>query len=548
MSERYTKLFVLPENQYASGAPVILAAGALLKDNQTGKVLAQLKFKSISAATITAIKVKIHTFDIEGNELESVDEFPYLDLNISRNTEFGQKTPIPLPNRVARSFSVECTKVIFAKGSIWNSSDELWEPLPQRVSIHSHFNKIWLAEQYRRDVGSQAEYAPIEHKDLWYCTCGAVNHSNESQCQTCHIGKSKMFGALSIDALTAHKAAFDAEMAAKEEAQRIETETRKKKNKKTAAIIAIAAAACVALIIAWNMLISPGTAYFNAVILMENGKYEEAITAFEALNGFLDSEAKIMDCKTKNVDVIYNQAVIHVDAGEYDKAMSLFTKLEDYECIGNYEDVIDCVNEYKLKVAASYIESKNYQKAIAIYNDLDDLENIVSAKLAWLRYYIRSNGTSQYRGFGIKETVGKHAAISLIVTKEDQFEILIELNYDMSNEIIDIVLSPDNTEASIQYKWYIFTHSYNTGPHHTRDYYMKASGSCDINLFSFTKNTNPVYLNFSVSGKGSRDIDSNSFSARSMDYINEYLPVVSQILEETGIGVTLADLGFISYK
>ena len=48
MSERYSKLFSLPENLYAEGAPVIVSAGNLLKDNQTGKVLAQLKIKNIT--------------------------------------------------------------------------------------------------------------------------------------------------------------------------------------------------------------------------------------------------------------------------------------------------------------------------------------------------------------------------------------------------------------------------------------------------------------------------------------------------------------------
>jgi len=37
MNERYTRVFSLPENLYATGSPVVIAAGALLKDNQTGK-------------------------------------------------------------------------------------------------------------------------------------------------------------------------------------------------------------------------------------------------------------------------------------------------------------------------------------------------------------------------------------------------------------------------------------------------------------------------------------------------------------------------------
>lgn len=39
MSERYLKLFSLEENLYIPGSPVLIAAGALLKDTQTGRIL-----------------------------------------------------------------------------------------------------------------------------------------------------------------------------------------------------------------------------------------------------------------------------------------------------------------------------------------------------------------------------------------------------------------------------------------------------------------------------------------------------------------------------
>ena len=37
MSERFSKLFTLPENLYCPGAPVMIAAGAIQKDNETGR-------------------------------------------------------------------------------------------------------------------------------------------------------------------------------------------------------------------------------------------------------------------------------------------------------------------------------------------------------------------------------------------------------------------------------------------------------------------------------------------------------------------------------
>lgn len=47
MNGRFEKLYSLPSQLYAPSSPVIITAGALLKDTQTGKVLAQLKFKNM---------------------------------------------------------------------------------------------------------------------------------------------------------------------------------------------------------------------------------------------------------------------------------------------------------------------------------------------------------------------------------------------------------------------------------------------------------------------------------------------------------------------
>ena len=74
MSERYTRLFALPENLYAASSPVVIAAGTLLKDNQTGNVVAQLKLRSISPKRIAAVKVRLHLRSTAGDPIgEPVD-------------------------------------------------------------------------------------------------------------------------------------------------------------------------------------------------------------------------------------------------------------------------------------------------------------------------------------------------------------------------------------------------------------------------------------------------------------------------------------------
>lgn len=94
MSERYSRVFSLEENLYVNDSPIIIVAGAVLKDNKTNKIIGQLKFKNIDEKNIKALTVQLKTFDTTGNPLEENFEHTYLDLNAQRDEEFGQKERI----------------------------------------------------------------------------------------------------------------------------------------------------------------------------------------------------------------------------------------------------------------------------------------------------------------------------------------------------------------------------------------------------------------------------------------------------------------------
>ena len=112
MSERFTTLYRTPGNLYIAGSPVIISAGALLKDNQTGKVLAQLKLKSISDKRIKAVKIRILAFDVMGASVGDAVEHQYLDLNVKRNYEFGSKEAVTLASDTTRSFRAQISNVV----------------------------------------------------------------------------------------------------------------------------------------------------------------------------------------------------------------------------------------------------------------------------------------------------------------------------------------------------------------------------------------------------------------------------------------------------
>ena len=90
MAERYSRLFSLPEDLYTEGAPLVISAGALLMDNQTGKVLAQLKLRSISDKVINSVKLLVTGTNRAGDIL-CREEHVYEGLNAARDSFFGQK-------------------------------------------------------------------------------------------------------------------------------------------------------------------------------------------------------------------------------------------------------------------------------------------------------------------------------------------------------------------------------------------------------------------------------------------------------------------------
>lgn len=119
MSERYSRLFSLPENIGLPGSPVLISAGVLLKDTNTGKVLVQLKLRNISEQVVKSVKIKINAYDTAGCELKGAEAFSYLDLSVAFDEEFGNQTPIILPDKTTRSFSVEILSVAFMDGTAY---------------------------------------------------------------------------------------------------------------------------------------------------------------------------------------------------------------------------------------------------------------------------------------------------------------------------------------------------------------------------------------------------------------------------------------------
>ena len=312
MAERYSRLFTLGKPRYLEGSPVSIEAGALLLDNSSGRVLAQLKFKNLTEKRIIALTAEIQPFDVAGRAVGAAVKHNYLDLSERTLFEFGSKIPVYLPDSLARSFEARVTEVVFDGGGLW-SNDAPFEEMKDSVEIKDAIGGSEMAKQYAIETGTKGIYLPERYKDLAYCVCGARYKSSIKSCPTC--GKSLDFLIEKLDKdtikqkmnerlerenrakeerLAAEQARLAAEARAAEE-KRIKTEKIKKKAVKAAKIGIPIAAAVVIFIVLLNTLILPPIAYNNAEKLMAEQNYTGALSEYLRAKNFSDAKEKSED-------------------------------------------------------------------------------------------------------------------------------------------------------------------------------------------------------------------------------------------------------------
>ena len=400
MSERYTRLFSLPGNLYAEGAPVIVEAGALLKDNAADRVIVQLKFWNISDKAIRALTVAVTAMDTAGRKLGGETAFDYLDLDERRDSEFGSQVPLIMEDKATRSFAVRVVEVIFADRSIWTEDGAPWESIPGTKTIEMELNNSQLVKQFRIKYGEKCIQMYRSHKDLWICACGAVNRDGEERCHRCRLVRESI-SSVDLDVLRDEMSArLEKEaaerraqaQAAAEERARLEAE-REEKKAKVAAFAkkywkhALAAVIALILLATVPKQISKmraeakrRNAYNAAVELLNNGQYDEAIDAFYDLGEYRDSKEQIEHAEElreeakKKAD--YDQAKRLFEAGDYDGAIDAFEELGDYrDSEAQIEKVREQIKQDAYDAAAALLQEGKYDEANKAFRELGNYKD-----------------------------------------------------------------------------------------------------------------------------------------------------------------------------
>ena len=193
----------LSSRQYTPGCPVVVSQGKLVRKADLEETHVLLEVIGLSERTIAELQIRICCRDPQGEEVAAA-EYCCTGLQLQRGERYSCPE-IPLPAGMFSRFSVVVTHAVFADGEIWDCpEDAVWGVLPafRKLGQSLPVKALHLS----REALPDGVYAYREPADLWYCTCGGVNHREETACYRCRREKAQVSAYASPDWLDRHLA------------------------------------------------------------------------------------------------------------------------------------------------------------------------------------------------------------------------------------------------------------------------------------------------------------------------------------------------------
>ncbi len=329
MEEKYRIVYKQKENLYIESAPLIIKAGALVLDREKRRLFAQIKFANITDKEIVLLTAKVVLMDSVGREIGEIEK-KYLDVNRNypHKKVFGEKTPIIIEENTTRKIAVYVTEVCFADGSIWSSEGKEWEEIPKPKTINEKVNSPETLEEYKETICARARVSFMRHKDLWICSCGAINKEDKKVCKVCSAHADVMEnvdvvalhresvykkanklitsrsstkiqeGIVLLESLSSYKDSEELLSSAKEELETVKesealAKKERKKRKKRIAILASVLSVVLVIIILFIAVATDNARrdkYIEAKAFLQADEYTKAYDKFTELGDYSDSQ------------------------------------------------------------------------------------------------------------------------------------------------------------------------------------------------------------------------------------------------------------------
>jgi len=405
--EKYTRVYHFNEPLYIEGSPLVILAGAVLKDNETNDAIAQLKFQSITDKVVKALEVELVLYDSAGEKQEKKVNHEYLDLKVSRNAEFGSQEPIDLPYSNSRSFDVTIKRVVYADGDVWTNNKKPYK-LEGQDELTTVFDAMEL-EFFQKMYGKTAELIPLKGKDVWMCTCGSINLNEDNNCAICKASKKDVLNldfdeikkealydlsdsylkSNSIKQLEAAVKNFDSLKDYEDSKKKSEEATKKikqlkvnkakkeKEKKKITRFLYIILVVLAAFLIVFFFIV-PTVMYRQAVNLYEKKDYAAAIEKFNKLPARFNSKEQYLEKSYIN----YAKELASED--KYEEAIKLLEEMPIHYIASMGKNAY--IKGYYVDYAKKLVVNNQYDKAITIYEKYEMFDERLSAIIKYGKY------------------------------------------------------------------------------------------------------------------------------------------------------------------
>ena len=548
MSERYATLFRCVAPQAQNNAPVLLTAGVLLGDRQTGSVLAQIKLQNISDKVITAVYASLMCIDAMNAPVEPAVVARYLDLNVKPGEHFADRQPIVVSNTTVRSFALRVTNIMFNDGTAWKCEEgTIFEVIPEYKNTYTSEQ----LEQLRLETGKR-EFVTSEakHEFIKRCYCTQWNLHSNPVCVRCHTDFVKT-AALADPVLLTQKYEDRKKSEAEEaERKRIEAERKaeeariarekaekaaaeaaaraKAKAKKKAMILIPSLIVIAVLVITGGVMLNKHNQYNTAVGYLKAQEFDNARTAFTELGNYKDVDTLLQQLAA---DELYA-------GGDYAAAYEIYAMLPaDYQ---THEAEYAAKYEY----ATEMVSTQNYESAAAAFAELgsykDSPEQFAMVEIAYKEKlasdYLNAGDFDSARAVYVSLGYDEKATECLYLLAQSQETETPWLSYANYIELGEYKDSKARAEALYGQRYESIGTEDANGLRAYYDPAVELYGLLDVNADVFVE---PLYSDISINTNGVYTIClSGKYGVLSSD--GQYLiePLYDSVYEETGIGST----------